>query len=104
MAGYSVFRIDDVVSRQGAEFLKRVIADFSCAKNQEVDTFLEKDALEFSLRKISITHLVFSDETGLFVGYFTLAHKPLTVSISGLSSTLVKRIRRFSNPDSGGET
>ena len=102
--GYSVFRIDDVANRRGEDFLNRIVSAFSCVKNKEVDEFLFRNALDFSRRKMSITHLVFSDETGLFVGYFTLTHKPLTIPAAGLSTTSLKRIRRFSKPDSGGET
>jgi len=102
--GYSVFRIDDVANRRGEDFLNRIFSGFSCEKNAEVDNFLFRNALDFSRRKMSITHLVFSDETGLFVGYFTLAHKPLTVPAAGLSATFIKRISRFSKPDNDGET
>ncbi len=68
---------------------------FSCEygdglRNDEVETFLRKNAVEFSRRKMSITYLVM-DEKPKLVGYFTLTHKPIAVCDDTLKSNANKR-------------
>ena len=60
---------------------------------------MKTKALDFMRRKVSITHLLFDEQTRDLLGYFTLAHKPLAISCASMSATQRKRVERFSDFD-----
>ncbi|ADY20376.1 GNAT family N-acetyltransferase [Bacillus paranthracis] len=49
----------------------KVIENFSCSKEQEVEDFLKKDAYNYSIRNMAITRLFFDEHQNL-IGYFTV--------------------------------
>ena len=63
----------------GEPALVRLLSDFSCPKNPDVEYFLKKNAIEFTKKNQSVTYLVFSNNEGELIGYFSIALKPLTV-------------------------
>ena len=63
----------------GEPALVRLLSDFSCPKNPDVEYFLKKNAIEFTKKNQSVTYLVFSNDEGELIGYFSIALKPLTV-------------------------
>ena len=91
MNGYTVRKISDLAAVYGEDLVKRIVSSFSCRHNDEVDDFLILSALDFAKRRISVTDLVFDNESGLCVGYFTLAVKPLKIPACELSATQRKR-------------
>ena len=99
MNGYTVRKISDLAAEYGEDLVKRIVSSFSCRYNDEVDEFLVSSALDFARRRISITDLVFDNESGLCVGYFTLAVKPLKIPACELSAAQRKRIERFAKLD-----
>ena len=62
----------------GEPALVRLLSDFSCPKNPDVEYFLKKNAIEFTKKNQSVTYLVFSNDEGELIGYFSIALKPLT--------------------------
>ena len=85
--------------------LRNIIASFSCAKNADVENFFKANAIEFTKKNQSVTYLVFSKEHGLLAGYFTLAVKPLTISVSDITSnTQRKKIERICRLDEASRT
>lgn len=104
MNDYAVYPISGVAASFGEEFVRDLVGRFSCARNDEVDAFLRSNALEFTKRMISMTMLVFERKRQRCVGYFTLAHKPLSMPVSTLNKTQLKRISRFARPDAGGNS
>lgn len=102
MNDYAVYPISDVAISFGENFVRDLARRFSCGRNDEVDAFLRSNALEFTKRMISMTMLVFEREQQRCVGYFTLAHKPLSMPVAALNKTQLKRIARFAKPDAGG--
>ena len=80
------------------ERLEQLLSEFSCKKNADVERFLKEQAIEFTKKNQSVTFLVFaSDDT--FVGYFTLAIKPISVNAEKFSNTMKRKIARVSELD-----
>lgn len=105
---YRSINILDAIEQIGESATQELISDFSCSKNQDIQHFLQHNAIDFAKRKISITHLVFDEEKRI-VGYYTLAHKPLLISEkdrASLSKSDEKKIARYCklDEDSGAYT
>lgn len=83
----------------GEPKLRKVISDFSCPKNPDVEHFLKSNSVEFTKKNQSITYLVLDMEDGALVGYFTIALKPLTVRDETVSNTVKRMIKRISEFD-----
>jgi len=98
MARYDVIQILDLADSIGEDALKEILSDFSCPPNSEIENFLKKNSIDFSKKKMSITHLVF-DEDGQFVAFFTLTHKPVTVMENVLSKTSGKKMAKHAKYD-----
>ncbi|MCD8010966.1 MAG: GNAT family acetyltransferase [Lachnospiraceae bacterium] len=95
MCEYDIYRIMDLVESIGEDSVRDIFSDFSCEyrdgiKNDEIEIFLRKSAIEFSKRKMSITYLV-TDKESRMVGYFTLTHKPITICDAALNSKANKK-------------
>ena len=98
---YSVQNLSDVLESGGEEFAKALAAGFTCKHNKEIDDYLRDDAIDFTRRSMTITHLVFENETGVLLGYFALTHKPLTFVGENLSANKCKRMERFAKINEG---
>ena len=83
----------------GEPELLRMISDFSCPKNPDVEHFLKKSSLDFTRKNQSVTYLVFDMADGALAGYFTIALKPLTVRDETVSNTVKRKIKRISEFD-----
>lgn len=102
MAQYNTIQIIDFLNGFG-EDTKNILSDFSCDKNLDIEHFLKKNSIEFAKKKQSITHLVFDDENGELVGYFSLTHKPIIIEDEILSNKAYNKILRFAKPDKEGK-
>ena len=105
---YRSINILDAIEQIGESATQELISDISCSKNQDIQHFLQHNAIDFAKRKISITHLVFDEEKRI-VGYYTLTHKPLLISEkdrASLSKSDEKKIARYCklDEDSGAYT
>lgn len=98
MSTFTPVNILDMADAIGEEALCSLLSDYSCQKNQEIETYVKHNALEFAKRKISITYLVL-DDMGELSAIFTLTHKPIEICIEGLTATLAKRLSRYAYPD-----
>ena len=76
----------------GEPALVRLLSDFSCPKNPDVEHFLKKNAIEFTKKNQSVTYLVFSNDEGELIGYFSIALKPLTVRGETVSNTVKRKL------------
>lgn len=83
----------------GEEVLLRILSDFSCPLNPDVERFLKEQSIEFTKKNQSVTYLVISNEDGEFLGYFTIAIKPITVDAGSFSNTVKRKISRVSELD-----
>lgn len=71
-----------------------------------VENFIHNKSIEFALQHIAITFLVFVENRKqlLFVGYYTLANKFVSISGNMLSKTMQKRISKFSQYDTNSRS
>jgi len=95
---FSIINILDLIDSIGEENTKTKFEEFECSQNPEIEYFLKNNAISFAQRKVSITYLLFNEKSEI-VAFFTIANKVLEIDDSILSSTLRKKIQRFSKID-----
>lgn len=102
-ATLQLVHLGDLAANAGKAAADSLLATFSCPPNAEVERFLKENALDFTKRSVSVTHLVVCPEKRECLGYFTLTHKPFSVKAQSLSATRRKRMERFAkyDPDLG---
>lgn len=95
--------LGDLAASAGKAAVDSLLASFSCPPNAEVERFLKENALDFTKRSVSVTHLLVCPERRECLGHFTLTHKPFSVKAKSLSTTRRKRMERFAkyDPDLG---
>ena len=59
----------------GENDLEKILSDFSSPKNSDVESFLKKNAIEFTKKNQSVTYLVFSLEDMCLAGYFAITNE-----------------------------
>lgn len=103
LKGITVFNIREYLSINdeilGEEQLRKVLSEFLCYKNFDVERFLKDQSIDFTKKNQSVTYLVFSNDDAELVGYFTLAIKPINVDLDTFSNTLKRKIKRVSEFD-----
>ena len=65
MSLLNTVNILDLTDIIGEEEVQSILSDFSCEKNMEIEVFVRKNALDFSKKKMSVTYLVFNEDTEL---------------------------------------
>ena len=105
----TVFNIREYLSDEdntdlGEEELRKLLSEFSCEKNPDVERFLKQQSIEFTKKQQSVTYLVFSNADTALVGYFTLAIKPITVKAESFSNTMRRKIARVGELDEVNDT
>lgn len=98
---YNVINLEDIYGAMSEKEIKEILKGFECEKNKDVEYFLKQKSIEFSKLNISRTFLVTSSykEQEVIVGYFAIANKITKIKKSPLSSTQLKRIKRFANSE-----
>lgn len=81
-------------SVDGMKKLQEYIAVFSCPRNSSIEHFLKNNAINFTKQDNSVTYLVFSEDTGELLGYFSLAIRPIEIPADRVSKTLGRRLER----------
>ena len=104
MRGYRLVNLIDLIEEYGEDEAKRILSDFSCPLNPDVEYFLREKAIPFSKMGLSITHLVYASYKGdpVLVGYFALAYKSIVIprEFAGSSgSNFRRRVNRFAKLD-----
>lgn len=86
--------IQDMLKAIGEEKLLKLLSDFSCPLNREVEDFVQ--------RKLSITYLVMKrtdEERNILAGIYTLSHKAIEITNSNISNTTRKKLLRYATLD-----
>lgn len=83
----------------GENDLEKILFDFSSPKNSDVESFLKRNAVEFTKKNQSVTYLVFSLEDMCLVGYFSITMKPVVVNVEGMSNSVKRKLSRLSRFD-----
>lgn len=94
MSEYRTKNILDLIDAIGEDEVNRVLSDFSCPKNPEIENFIKNNAVNFAKQKISVTHIALSDD-GELIGIFTLTHKALELNDENISESVRRKIRRY---------
>lgn len=89
----------DLLDSVGTNEVLKGLSSFSCPKNQEIENFLHKNAIEFAKRKLSITYLLLGNSDGEIVGYFTLAHKAIEIKNDNISNTVRRKLSSHAKLD-----
>ena len=84
---YRSINILDAIEQIGESATQELISDFSCSKNQDIQHFLQHNAIDFAKRKISITHLVFDKEKDCGILY---AHSQAALDLRERQSVSLK--------------
>ena len=91
---YRTFNILNLIDSIGEDSVREILSGFSCPKNPEIENFVKKNAIDFAKKKVSVTHLIVSEDNELLAIY-TLTHKALEIDPSGMSASMVKKLSRF---------
>lgn len=107
--GVSCFNIREFIQSDkenmiGKEALNKVLSDFVCTKNRDVEIFLRDNAVEFTKKNQSVTYLMLSDLNAELLGYFTLTIKPITVDSNKFSNTIRRKLLRVGELDEERKT
>lgn len=102
MTGYRVVNLGALIEEMGEDTAKRILSDFSCPMNPDVEYFLSSKAIQFAKQGWAQTHLVFASykKEIVLVGYFALANKTICIPGRNLSNSLKKRVSKFATYDS----
>lgn len=97
--GFLCFNIREFLQQDkdgviGEEKLEKILSDFSCPQNLDVERFLRKNAVDFTKKNQSVTYLILSRKNGDLLGYFTITIKPITVAADKFSNTIKKKLLR----------
>ena len=103
-----VISIENMLDSYGEEATVALLSSFSCVrdgvqKNEEVETFVKKNVIDFFRRKLAVTYLVFDDNSD-FVGVYTLAHKAIDIPADRLSAKLKNKVKRYARLDEERKT
>lgn len=101
MSGYIGINLKEMLEQVGEIETNKILSDFSCPPNPDVEYFLRNRAIEFSKQSISSTYLVMASYRNeyVIVGYFTLANKFFNIKKECMSGSLRKRIAKFAQYD-----
>lgn len=101
MNGFKEVNLSMLLEEIGEERTKKILADYSCPTNEDIQYFLKEKAILFSRQGIARTHLVFAGYKGkaVLVGYYALAYKAVEVKIDKLNSEWRKRLKKFATYD-----
>ena len=108
----SSYRIIDLLESEASSFIKGEIKDFSSTykaasetkpaqKNDDVESFLKKNAENFSRQNLSMTHLVLSSVNQELLGYFSLTVKPISIPAKfvDISNSTKRKWAKFASYD-----
>ena len=93
MKNVLVVSLADLYAEMGEEWLRRILAGFSCAGlNDEVENYLKEIALRHTLKDTSVTHLILSADMKSCLAYYTLAIKPFSISATRITARQKKEM------------
>lgn len=99
--GYKIINLKDVYLAIGEEKTKKLLQDFKCELNKDVEYFLKEKAILFSKQSIAKTFIVTSSYKNqqVIVGYFSIANKTVNIKRDAVKGKSKKRLSRFAEYD-----
>lgn len=71
---------------------QKLLSNFSCPKNPDVETFLKYKAIRFEESDNSRTYLILDDHNGNILAYLSLSFKEVSLEHSAISKNQVRRL------------
>lgn len=102
MSGYIGVNLKEMIEQIGEENARKILSDFSCPLNEDVEYFLKNTSIEFAKQGIASTYLIMASfkEEYVLVGYFALANKIFCIDKDCFPSKRWKsRIAKFAQYD-----
>lgn len=96
--------LDNGDKKLGEDKLMKLLSEFSCPLNSDVERFLKQQSIEFAKKHQAVTYLVLSLEDAEPLGYFSITIKPLVVKAEPFSNTARRKLARFSEIDRNEQT
>ena len=98
---YKVIKLKDIYNSLGENDTKKILKDFKCELNKDVEYFLKEKAIEFSKQGYAETFIITSQykKEEVIVGYFSTTNKAINIKKLILSKTKKKRLLRFARYD-----
>ena len=93
-----IVKLTDLLDELEEEKVKKILKDFDCKYNDDVNFFLHEKAIEFSKRGFSQTYLVFTSYKNrqVLTGYYAIANKFIRIKDNvKLSKTIKKKLNQF---------
>ena len=81
---------------EGEKLLNRLLTDYACPPNPDVERFLHNQAIDFTKRSQSVSYLLFANIDEQLLAYFTLTIKSISVNAANFSNTMRRKIERVS--------
>ncbi|MCM1044024.1 MAG: GNAT family N-acetyltransferase [Candidatus Gastranaerophilales bacterium] len=88
----------------GEDKLVKLLSEFSCPLNSDVERFLKQQSVAFAKKHQAVTYLVLSPENAELLGYFSITIKPLVIKAEPFSNTVKRKLARFSEIDQNEQT
>ncbi len=95
----SISKRENEDKKLGEDKLVKLLSEFSCPLNSDVERFLKQQSIEFAKKHQAVTYLVLSLEDAELLGYFSITIKPLAVKAEPFSNTARRKLARFSEID-----
>lgn len=103
MSRFTCASVLDLIESSDENIVRQLLSEFSCPANSEIEFFARKNAMEFSKRRITVTHLLL-DENAQVVALLALTHKAIEIDGSLLSNSLYKKLTRYALPEPDSNT
>lgn len=99
--GYKIINLIDIYNNIGEAKTKKILKDYKCELNSDVEYFLKEKSIEFSKQDISRTYIVMSQykKKDVLVGYFSIATKATIIKKFILSNSKRKSLMRYAKYD-----
>ena len=96
--------LEDKDNKLGEDKLVKLLSEFSCPLNSDVERFLKQQSVEFAKKHQAVTYLVLSLEDAELLGYFSITIKPLVIKAEPFSNTAKRKLARFSEMNQNEQT
>lgn len=91
---YRTVSLYDLIKQEiGKDEIKKILSDFSCPINKDVEYFIQSKAYDFERVRLSRTYLVYAliDEQAVLVAMYSLGHKHVEIG-TDLNVDMKKKI------------
>ena len=97
--GYKKVSLRTMLEEIGEDDVKKILSNFSCPLNLDVEYYLKQHAIEFDKISRTPTTLIFRSYQGqsVLVGYFSLTNKSIDIPYTILSNSMRKKVAKYSD-------